>query len=95
MASEKSGEYRTKATIIVALASIVSAIVVIARDLSPLIVYSSVVFLLVAVVVIVSARPVFNFFKNRIEIWKHNALSKTFFNEFKGFVNDFESFVNT
>lgn len=94
MANEKSGEYRTKATIIVALASIVSAIVVIARDLSPLIVYSSVIFLLVAVVVIVSARPVFNFFKNRIEIWKHNALSKTFFNEFKGFVNDFESFVD-
>jgi hypothetical protein len=98
MAKDKLEEYRTKATIIIALASIVTAIVAVASArtyLFPLIVYGSFVFLFVALVVIVwpfSVRPVFIFSKNKIKIWKHNRLSKNYFDEFKEFVTDFENF---
>ena len=97
MAKEKLEEYGTIATIITALASIVTAIAAIARALSPLIVYVSFGFLFVAMVVLVwpfSVRPVFKFLKNKMEIWKHNRLSKKYFDEFKGFVSDFENFID-
>lgn len=90
-------EYGTIATIITALASIVTAIAAIARDLSPLIVYVSFGFLFVAMVVLVwpfSVRPVFKFLKNKMGIWKHNRLSKKYFDEFKGFVSDFGNFID-
>ena len=98
MAKDKLEEYRTKATIIMALASIVTAIVAVASArtyLFPLIVYGSFVFLFVALVVIVwpfSVRPVFIFSKNKIKIWEHNRLSKKYFGEFKSFVNNFDNF---
>ena len=95
MAKEKLEEYGTIATIITALASIVTAIAAIARDLSPLIVYVSFGFLFVAMVVLVwpfSVRPVCKFLKNEIKIWKHNSLSREYFDEFEGFVNNFDNF---
>lgn len=98
MTNEKSEEYRTKVTTIMALASIVTAIVAVASartNLPLVIVYGSFGFLFVAMVVLVwpfSVRPVFKFLKNKMEIWKHNRLSKKYFDEFKGFVSDFENF---
>lgn len=100
MTNEKSEEYRTKVTIIMALASIVTAIVAVASartNLPIVIVYGSFGFLFVAMVVIIwpfSVRPVFKFLKNEIKIWKHNRLSKKYFDDFKGFVSDFENFID-
>jgi hypothetical protein len=100
MTNEKSEEYRTKVTIIMVLASIVTAIVAVASartNLPLVIVYGSFGFLFVAMVVLVwpfSVRPVFKFLKNKMEIWKHNRLSKKYFDEFKGFVSDFENFID-
>ena len=80
MAKDKLEEYRTKATIIMALASIVTAIVAVASArtyLFPLIVYGSFVFLFVALVVIVwpfSVRPVFIFSKNKIDLLRYKII---------------------
>ena len=90
---------KEKLEIIKALALIVGAILtaltVAARTyLSPL-VYGLIVFLFVLMVIIVwpfSVRPAFKFLKNEIKIWKHNRLSKKYFDEFTGFVNNFDNF---
>lgn len=99
MTKEKLEESGTKAPI-TAIASIIMAIVAIVSARTyfpPSIVYALIVVLFILTVVAVwpfSVRPVFKFLKNKMEIWKHNRLSKKYFDEFKGFVSDFENFID-
>jgi len=100
MSKEKS-EYGTKATIIIAFASIISAIVAIASartSLSLLIVYGSFIFLFIATVVLVwpfSVLPLITFYKNQRETKKNNKIAKRFFEEFEesNFMGDFKLFI--
>ena len=98
MANGKLEESRTKATIIMALASLVTAIVAVAsaRTNLPLIfVYATFVLLFVALIELVwpfSVRHAFDFLKTELKIRKHNRLAKKYFKEFKEFVTDFENF---
>ena len=97
MTKEKLEESGTKAPI-TAIASIIMAIVAIVSARTyfpPSIVYALIVVLFILTVVAVwpfSVRPAFKFLKNKMEIWKHNRLSKKYFDEFKGFVNELDNF---